>query len=260
MSDSKSKAFTPLFRSMMDIATDEWLAAMNLAPHDIPDAVIVEGSWWRQQRQDWRLSYLSDVRELDFPDIYWGRWRDKKIAFCCAYGAPRTAEIMHIFGTLGTKLAIQIGTCGGLQPHLAPGDVILPEAVYCRDGVAHLYGTPDAVLGSTQWIDHAEKLLKARQHTVYRGTHVTWSSLFTETPQMMEAWHHAGVLSVEMETATTFAVARYFKMAAVSLVVVWDDLTRGRRFLDPLTPAGLEALNRSNAAVYEVALALAESV
>jgi uridine phosphorylase len=255
-----SSGDAPIFRSIMDVTAEEWLAAMKLAPEDVPDAVIVEGSWWRQQRTDWRLGYLSDVRELEFPDIFWGRWRDKKIAFCCAYGAARTVEIIHLFGVLGTKLAVQIGTCGGLQAHLAPGDIILPEVVLCREGVAQMYGTPDAVIGSREWIDRAETLLRARDHVVYRGTHVTWSSLFTETPQMMEAWHHAGILSVEMETATTFAVARYFNMAAVSLVVVWDDLTRGRRFLDPLPPGGLDALNRSNAAVYETALTLAEQV
>jgi purine-nucleoside phosphorylase len=77
---------------------------------------------------------------------------------------------------------------------------------------------------------------------------------------MMEAWHKAGFLSVEMETATTYAVARYFDMAAVSMVVVWDDLTRGRRFLDPLPPGGQEALDISNQAVYEVALELAEQL
>lgn len=251
---------TPQFRSIMDISAEEWLAALKLAPEDIPDAVIVEGTWWRQQRTGWRLSYLTDVRELEFPDIFWGRWRDKKIAFCCAYGAARTVEVIHLFGVLGTKLAVQIGTCGGLQAHLAPGDIILPEVALCREGVAHMYGAHDAVLASGEWIERAEVLLRARDHTVYRGAHVTWPSLFTETAQMMESWHHAGLLSVEMEAATTLAVARFFKMAAIALVVVWDDLTRGRRFLDPLPPGGLEALNHSNAAVYEVALALVEQV
>ena len=246
------------FRSIMDITAEEWLAGMKLAPEDVPDVVIVEGSWWRQQRTDWRLGYLTDVRELEFPDIFWGRWADKKIAFCCAYGAARTVEIVHLFGVMGAKLAVQIGTCGGLQSYLKPGDIILPEVAMCREGVAHMYGTPDAVMGSSEWIDRAQSLLEARDHATYRGTHVTWSSLFTETPQMMEAWHHAGYLSVEMETATTFAVARYFNMPAVSMVVVWDDLTRGRRFLDPLPDGGQAALDRANQSVYEVALALAE--
>ncbi len=130
----------------------------------------------------------------------------------------------------------------------------------CRDGVAHLYGAPDTVLGSGAWIERAQTLLAARGHTAHRGAHITWSSLFTETPQMMEGWHRAGYLSVEMETATTFAAARYFGMDAVSMVVVWDDLTRGRRFLDPLPEQPLAALNRANESVFEVALALAEQV
>jgi uridine phosphorylase len=248
------------FRSIMDIDAEEWLDAMKLSAADIPEVVIVEGSWWRQQRTDWRLGYLTDVRELEFPDIFWGRWKDRKIAFCCAYGAARTVEIIHLFGVLGTKLAVQIGTCGGLQAHLKPGDVILPEVASCHEGVAYMYGAPNAVLGSTDWIDRAQQLLERRQHSVYRGLHMTFSSLFAETAQMMEAWHQAGYLSVEMETATTFAVARHFNMAAVSMVVVWDELTRGRRFLDPLPPGGLEALNRANQSVYEVALQLAEQV
>ncbi|MCB9450965.1 MAG: hypothetical protein H6672_05970 [Anaerolineaceae bacterium] len=248
------------FRSIMEIKAEEWLVAMGLAPEDVPDVIIVEGSWWRAQRSQWRLGYLHDVHELAFPDIFWGHWKDRKIGFCMAYGAARTVEIIHLFGVLGTKLAVQIGTCGGLQAHLKPGDVILPDVAICREGVAHMYGAPDAVLGSAQWLDAAQHHLDARGHTTYRGTHVTWSSLFTETPQMMEAWHKAGYLSVEMETATTYAVARYFNMPAVSMVVVWDDLTRGRRFLDPLPPGGQEALDRSNQAVYEVALELAEQV
>jgi uridine phosphorylase len=159
---------------------------------------------------------------------------------------------------LGTKLAVQIGTCGGLQSHLKPGDIILPEVAICREGVAHMYGAPDAVLGSPQWLDRAEALLRDRDQQTYRGPHITWSSLFTETPQKMEAWHRAGYLAVEMETATTYAVARHFNMPAVSMVVVWDDLTRGRRFLDPLPEGGQAALDRANQSVYEVALALAE--
>src|SRR5215207_2270041 len=157
------------FRSMMDIKPDEWLAAMKLSVADIPDVVIVEGSWWRQQRTEWRLGYLSDVRELGFPDIFWGRWKDRKIGFCMAYGAPRTSEIIHIFGSLGAKLAVQIGTCGGLQSHLKPGDIILPEVAFCRDGVAHLYDAPDAALGSGEWIERAQQRLLERGHTTYRG-------------------------------------------------------------------------------------------
>ncbi|MEO0560863.1 MAG: hypothetical protein AAF125_02045 [Chloroflexota bacterium] len=248
------------FRSILEITRDEWLEALGMSPDEIPDAVVVEGTWWRQQRTDWRLSYLEDVQELAFPDMFVGKWKDKRVAFCCAYGAARTVEVIHLFSVLGVKLAVQIGTCGGLQSHLRPGDVILPEVAVCREGVAHMYGTPDAVLGDAAWLDRAQQQLDGRGITTYKGPHVTWSSLFTETTQMMEAWHKAGYLSVEMETATTYAVAQHFNIPAISMVVVWDDLTRGRRFLDPLPEGGQAALDQSNQAVYEVALALIETL
>ncbi len=75
---------------------------------------------------------------LEFPDIFWGRWQGRKVVYCCAYGAPRTVEIIHLFGLLGAQLAVQIGTCGGLQPHLRTGDIILPTTALCRGGGAVL--------------------------------------------------------------------------------------------------------------------------
>ena len=229
---------------------------MGLTATEIPDAVIVEGSWWREQRQAWRLDYLTEVRELSFPDIFWGKCNGKKIAFCMAYGAPRTVEVIYLFGKIGTKLAVQIGTCGGLQSHLCSGDIILPEVAVGRDGVAHTFGDVEAATASSEWVERAEILLQARDHTVHRGAHMTWSSLFTETVAMQDAWHRAGFLSVDMETATTFSVAQSLGMSALSLLVVWDDLTRGRRFLDPLSSQEQDNLDRANKSVYEVALAL----
>lgn len=106
----------------------------------------------------------------------------------------------------------------------------------------------------------AEEWLQAMNlPPTHRATHITWSSLFAETAELIEAWQRAGYLSVDMETATTFAVARQFGMAAISLLVVWDDLTRAKRFLDLLSTDEQRALRLGNTAVYEVALALVEA-
>ena len=248
------------FRTIHDVTADEWRDACGLAPAEVPDCVIVEGSWWRAERQTARLAYLSDVRELDVPDIFWGRWRDKTLAFCMAYGAPRAGEVIHLFGALGTPLAIQIGTCGGLQPNLRPGDIVLPDAVRREDGVAHLYGGDGPATPAAAWVAAAKPLLENGRRQVYVGPHVTFSSLFGETVAMYEAWHDAGFLAVDMETATTLSVAESFRMEALSMLVVWDELTRGRRFLDPMAADDLAALNQSNTDVFEAALALATQV
>lgn len=248
------------FRSILDVTNEEWLQGLGLDAKDIPDCVILEGSWWRAERQAWRLGYLKNVRELGYPDIFWGEWGDKKIVFCMAYGAPRAVEISQMFSSLGCKLVVQIGTCGGLQSSLSPGDIVLPHEILCEDGVAEHYAKGGIVHASQKWIDRAQELMAARDRTIHVGRHVTFSSLFAETTEMYENWHNKGILSVEMETATTVAAAAYYGVEAVSLVVVWDDLSRGRRFTDPMEPEALAELDRSNKDVFEVALALAEEI
>jgi len=244
------------FRSILDVTREEWLGAMGLDDASVPDAVIVEGSWWRAERQAWRLGYLEDVHELDIPDVFVGTWQDRSVAFCMAYGAPRAAEVIHIFGAIGTKLAIQIGTCGGLQPHLEPGDIVVPDVVTAADGVATHYAEADTIRATQRHVERASASLRQRGHDVHVGPHITFSSLFAESSSMLARWHEEGLLSVEMETATTLAVAERFGAEAVSLLVVWDELTRGRRFLDPLPSAAATALDAANKSVFEVALEL----
>lgn len=240
----------------MDLTADEWQAALQLDDADIPVAVISEGTWWRERATAERLSALDDVRELAFPDMFLGRWHGRPVVYCCAYGAPRAVEVVHLFGCLGAELAIQIGTCGGLQGRLEPGDIVVPSVAACEEGVARIYSAGDCAEADAKWSERARALLRANDRTVHDGNHLTWYSIFAQDGSMVEGWHEAGYLSVDMETATTFAVARYFDMAAVSMLVVWDELLRGRSFLDPLQPGHQESFERSNRAVYDTALEL----
>lgn len=249
------------FRSILEVDADYWIEAMGLKDDEIPEAVIVEGSWWRAERQAWRLGYLDDVRELGLPDLFWGRRNGKPVAFCMAYGAPRTVEVVYLFSMLGARLAIQIGTCGGLQNHLRPGDIMVPESAIPADGVAAHFGNGEVRLPTPAVVESASTKLKVRSsRSVHVGRHVTFSSLFAESATMMEGWHADGLLSVEMEAATTFAVAEAYGTDAVAMLVVWDELTRGRRFSDPMPDEDLEALDAGNRHVYEVALELVDDL
>jgi uridine phosphorylase len=179
------------FRSIFEVTRQEWLEGLRLTEDEVPDLVIMEGSWWRAERQAMRLKHLSDVRELGFPDIYWGRWNNKKVVFCMAYGAPRAVEISQIFAGLGCKLVIQIGTCGGLQTFLKPGDIIIPDLIQCSDGVAEHYVDGNEIEVSGEWVSKAQAVLEEQSRKVYVGPHQTFSSLFSETVEMYEDWHKA---------------------------------------------------------------------
>lgn len=89
-------------KAVMDLGRDDWLAALGMDPLDIPRAVIMEGSWWREEEcTAWRLSLFDDVRELTFPDMFHGLWRGLPVVYSCVYGAPRAVELAHLFGVLG---------------------------------------------------------------------------------------------------------------------------------------------------------------
>lgn len=241
-------------RAVMDLGADEWRAALGMDATDIPRAVIMEGSWWREQRTAWRLSLLDNVRELAFPDMFHGRWQGSPVVYSCVYGASRAVELAHLFGVLGTPRMVMIGTCGALDPALATGDVVVPSTAVAREGVAHLYGASGAVDADPALSRAARSDLEIRGIRTADSFHLTWSSIFAQSGAMVTEWRDSGYGSVDMEAATLYAVARYFDFKATALLAVWDQLDADRSFLDPLSPDEQAALDKANAAVFETAL------
>ena len=246
--------------AILDYPPGIWTDALALEESDIPVALILEGTWWRETATSNRLSKLSDVRELAFPEMFHGRWNDVPVVYCCAYGAARAVEPAHVFAQMGTSLLIQLGTCGTLDKDASTGKVILPETCAARDGVSESYGASETVQTSTEWVARAESLLEAQDVQTQRAFHLTWPSLFAQSDAMCDAWAEEGLLSIDMETSAVVAVADHFGASAVSMLSVWDALPHGRTFLDPLEPEDAARLKRSNEKIYDVALVMAEEV
>jgi len=223
-------------------------------------AVVVEGSWWRAQRTSWRMGKLEAPRESGIPDVWLGDHEGRTVMYACLYGAPRAAEVVHVAALAGARLAIQIGTCGIVGGDVAPGDVIVPQAARCLDSVAATYGAGAMAPASDAWVGRAVEALEARGCATHRGTAVTWPTLFAQPVEEVRVWQQDGHLGVDMETATTLAVASRFGVPAVSMLVAWDKVLSGRSFLDPLSPLEAAAFDRANEAVFDVALELADQV
>lgn len=243
-------------RAVMDLGRDEWMAALGIAEADIPHAVILEGSWWREQRTAWRLGRLEDVRELAFPDMFLGYRQGRPVVYSCVYGAPRAVEPAHLFGVLGTPRMVMIGTCGALHAGLSTGDVVVPSVAVAREGVAHLYGASDTVEANPGLAALGRRRLMEREIRAADSLHLSWVSIFAQSGEMVSDWREQGYGSVDMEAATLYAVARHFGFAATALLVVWDQLDQDRSFLDPLTEAQQARLDAANEAVFEVALSI----
>jgi len=237
----------------------DWCRALSLDPADVPQLLVLEGSWWQRERTAQRLACLDDVRELAFPEYHLGRRPADGLAvvYSCVYGAPRAVEPVHVFGSLSTPTVVQIGSCGSLQPHVHTGDVVLAETAAIGEGASQYYGGDGTSSATFELVDRAEKALAERGLRVHRGPLVTTSALFAQPPERVAAWSKAGYLGVDMETSAVFSAARFFSMAAVSVLFVWDELLAGRSFLHPYTEAEQSAQARANAALMNLALALA---
>jgi purine-nucleoside phosphorylase len=235
-----------------------WLEAMGLAEADVPRLLILEGTWWERERYPMRLRHLESVRELAFPGMVWGTHLGVPIVFCCAYGAPRAVEPVHAFGSVGCKTVVQIGSCGALQPQVITGDIVLPERAKIGEGASQYYGETEVSAASLELVDAAQRAFEQRGFRVHRGSHLTTSALFAQSPERIQAWRRAGYLGVDMETSAVFSAARHFGMKAASLLFAWDELLEGRSWLDPFAPEEKERQDRANEAIFEVALAMTE--
>ena len=235
---------------------DGWMDLLGLEEEEVPRVLVLEGTWWRQEALDKRLPALTDVRELGAPDIWHGWYGDVPVAYCPAYGAARAVEPVHILGTCGTPVVVQIGSCGGLQPNLQTGDIVLSERATIGEGASHYYGRKGNVSANLGKVTRAASLLATRGIYAHRGPTVTTEALLAQPEALVRKWSQAGHLAVDMETSAVYSSALAFRMRAASLLYVWDELPR-RSWTDAFTEEEQQAHEDASEAIYEVALNLA---
>lgn len=240
----------------MRMTKAEWLSAIGMTVDEIPEKIILEGTWWHKERYPVRLEYLTKVRELKFPDMYLGEYEGSKIMFCCAYGAPRAVEPVHIFGVLGTKKVIQIGSCGGLQPNVQTGDIVIPTISQVGEGASQYYGQMVSSTASNGLVEIADRVLTKLGLKTHIGAHISTSALLQQSDEQVKNWQQAGLLGVDMETSAVYSAAEYFSMQRVSMLFVWDELLNHRTWLDEFSVAEKLKQTEANRIIFEVALKL----
>jgi purine-nucleoside phosphorylase len=213
---------------LKELTRQDWLSILNIPQCRIPLALLVRGT--RNFRYWYRLTqeHFTNVLEVGTPngvldDLFVAELGPYPVAYASVYGAPMASEIVHVFGVLGTRLVIQVGNCGALADEMVAGDLFSASAAYCGEGASQYY-TPgetkvSASLDVREWISsEALKSVKLHQGCIY-----TTSALFAEGVDDIENWYRSGCSAVDLETAATFAVAKYFGMDRVSIAYAFDN-------------------------------------
>jgi len=231
-----------------------WWHVLGLAPADRPDLLVVEGSWWRRDREQQRLAVLDEVRELSAPDWWWGRYRGRPVAYACVYGAARTVEPVHVFGQLGTPAVIQLGSCGALFAAARPGNLVVPVRVRIAEGASAHYGGTQYASATPPLAGRLADAARAAGHVVHCGSTVSTEVLLRQPRPLIDSWTAAGLLAVDLETSATFSAAAWSGMRRGALLHVWDDVLAGRSWTEPLPPEDDNRRRAAEAAQFDLAL------
>lgn len=145
-------------------------------------------------------------------------------------GGPSAAIVITELAELGALRIVRVGTCGALSASLRLGDLVIATEAIPDDGASRALGASGPVAASTELL---EALTAVAGGSAARGSVVS-TDLFYDGPEGQEQrWLEAGVLAVEMETATLFAIASRRGLEAASLLLVSDVVVPSRLRIEP---------------------------
>ena len=203
---------------------------------DIGHYVFLPGD---PDRVPWIASYLENAQKVaqsrEFT-TYTGTLDGTRVSVTSTgIGGPSAAIAMEELVALGAHTFLRIGTCGGMQPELVPGALIIPTGAIRMEGTSQEYmplafpAVPD--FGLTEHLVCAARAAAYDYHTgvvqckdSFYGQHSPETMPVAPTLlQNWQAWKAAGTLASEMESAALFTVAaaRHVRCATI-LQMRWN--------------------------------------
>ena len=143
-------------------------------------------------------------------------------------GCPSAAIAIEELERVGVETVIRVGTTGALQREIEIGDMIVATGAAKDEGTSKRYesvtypAVPDYHVLSAL-VEGAE----TRGEEVHVGPIASDDAFYAETDDYVESWEAAGILSVEMEAAAVFTLARRKGMRAGAICTVDGNLVRG---------------------------------
>ena len=163
-------------------------------------------------------------------------------------GCPSAAIVFEELVQLGVKRLLRVGTCGGLQPDMALGDLIVALSAIPADATArHLVGTDQHVpTASWELVHGAVHVAKEIGQPMRLGPIVSSDLFYNPDDGQYARWSSRGVLAVEMEAAVLFTLGALRGVAAGCLLTVSDVVVEGefKRISDDELRAAVDRMTR----------------
>jgi uridine phosphorylase len=145
-------------------------------------------------------------------------------------GAAVAAAFLEIAIALGCRKFVACGAAGVLDGNIPVGGFIVPTAAIRDEGVSYHYAPPGREIDADSQAIKAIASTLDRHGEQYRLAK-TWTTdgLFRETPAKVARRKREGCLTVEMEAAALFAVAK-FRGVPLGYILSGGDDVSGREW------------------------------
>jgi len=159
------------------------------------------------------------VYEMDF--------EGNRLAFFHPWvGAPLAAGLLEEVIALGCRKFIACGSAGVLSGDIAVGHVVIPVSAVRDEGTSYHYLPPTReVQASPEAVSAIEQVLKRYSIPYILGKTWTIDAFYRETPSKVKLRREEGCLTVEMEAAALFAVARFRRVLLGQILCGGDDVS-----------------------------------
>ena len=223
---------------------------LRAEPGDYADACLLPGDPLRARYI--AETFMQDVRQVNSERGmlgYTGTFNGRPVSVqSSGMGCPSAGIVIEELTQLGVKKILRVGTCGGLQPDLSIGDLIIALSAVPADSTAtHLIGgEPHAPTADWELIHGAVHHAKALGKPVRVGPIVSSDVFYNPDGGQYQRWSDRGVLAVEMEAAMLFTVGALRKISAGCLLIVSDVVVEGEfvRISDDDLRAAVDRMTR----------------
>lgn len=221
---------------------------IHCKPGDVAPFALIPGDPGRARRIAGFLGDARLVAENREFTVYTGTHQGAPVTVCSTgIGAPSATIAVEELGRVGVKTFIRVGSAGGLQEFVNPGDLVIATAAYRGEGASHRYIEAEypavADLGVTLALQRAATELGVPVHV---GLVSSGDSFYApKPPGFVEKLQAANVLAGEMECSAVFVVASLRGWRAGSILAIDGNILRHRRKQGTKEAEFLEAEERA---------------
>lgn len=202
---------------------------INAKKGDIAETILLPGDPLRAKFvAENFLENISCYNEIRGMYGFTGTYKGKKVSVQgTGMGIPSISIYANeLITEYGVQNLIRIGTCGTVQEDIHLRDVVLAMSASTDSSINKLrFNNMDfAPTASFNLLLKAYNLAVKANLPVNVGSILSSDTFYDDNPESWKLWAKFGVLAVEMETSGLYTLAAKYKVNALSILTVSDNL------------------------------------